>query len=137
MPRVSKHAMPPNASAGQIHRGREIYYSSSERVNGNAGLGISGLNSAYNRAVESSSYAKHNYGNRCAEGGTTGMIQRRYGDNVDMRGDGISTYGMIPDEPDQKPFMGFHPGCASGRPRDPDGMVCEDVLEECGIVESI
>lgn len=125
----------PSASAGQVHGDREVFYSSTERVNHKVGLGISGLNPAYNRAVESSVYARHNYDNRCAESGTTGMIQRKYGNNVDMRGDRISTYGMIPDEDDEEAFMGFHPGCASRKSREPPSMGCEDVLDAYGITD--
>lgn len=135
-PRRNQARYAPNASAGQIHRGHEIFYSSTERVAREVGLGISGQNSAYNRAVENSGFAtRHNYSNRCAEGGTTGMIQRKYGNDVDMRGDRISTYGMIPDEEGQEPQMGFHPGCASRRAREPPTMGCEDVLDAYGIVD--
>ena len=124
----------PNAAAGQAHGEREVYFSSTERVNEKVGQGQNVRNSAYNQAVEKSVYQRHNSYNRCAEGGTTGMIQRRYGDNVDMRGDRISTYGEIPDELGQKAFLGFHPGCASGK-GGPEAMGCEDVLDEYGIID--
>ena len=80
----------PSASAGQVHRDRELYLSSTERINADVGFGISGRNSAYNQAVQHTGYARHNYDNRCAERGTTGIIQRKYGDGVDMRGDRIT-----------------------------------------------
>lgn len=63
------------------------------------------------------------------------MIQRKYGDDVDMRGDRISTYGTIPDEEGQAPFLGFHPGCRSRRVREEPTLGCEDVLEAYGIVD--
>ena len=126
----------PSASSGQIHDGREVFYSSTERVNHNVGAGISGLNSAYNRAVESGGFARHKYDNKCAESGTTGMIQRKYGNNVDMRGDRISTYGTIPDEDDQAAFLGYHPGCASRRVEGEEYSIgCEDVLDAYGIID--
>lgn len=126
----------PNASSGQVHDGREIFYSSTERVNSRLGQGIGPSNAAYNLAVERAGFARHNSDNRCAESGTTGMIQRKYGNDVSMRGDRISTYGMIPDEEGQDPTLGFHPGCASRRrPDRPDSMGCEDVLDAYGIID--
>lgn len=62
------------------------------------------------------------------------MIQRKYGNDVDMRGDRISTYGMIPDDEGQK-YLGFHPGCASRRAREPPSMGCENILDAYGIVD--
>lgn len=124
----------PGASAGQVHRDRELYLASTERVNAAVGFGISGRNAAYNQAVQDAGYARHNYNNRCAEGGTTGMIQRKYGDGVDMRGDRISTYGRIADYQGQSQFDGFHPGCAS-RPGERNSMGCEDVLAANGIID--
>lgn len=69
------------------------------------------------------------------KGGAARLVQEKHGDDVDMRGDRISTYGFVGDEPGQERFLGFDPACRSGRRSNPGGMGCEDVLAENQIID--
>lgn len=83
----------PNAAAGQVHQGRELFLSTSERVNAaGGGRGMNWTNEAYNNAVRDSPYENHRSNNKCAEGGTTGMIQVKYGADINMQGKGYCAH---------------------------------------------
>ena len=121
----------PGMSSAQ-HHDDTIHYSSTEKVkpvNGRPGQGA-GPSPKYQQTAQQKG-CEHRTGGKCSEGGTTGMVTAKHGNDVSMQGDKISSYGTAkrPGQTTGPPVVGHHEGCHGGT----GTFGCTDVVSHHGL----